>query len=170
MHPTSKIQMTKLVSTYLTDKNSVLNILDVGSYDVNGTYRPLFNQPGWKYTGVDIAAGPGVDIVLTNPYTFPFGSDYDLVVSGQAFEHIEFFWMTWQEMVRVLKPGGMIFLIAPTKFQEHRYPVDCWRFLPDGFTALARFSSIEILEVYSSPGGSNAQADTVGVFKKPIKK
>ena len=35
-------------------------VLEVGSYDVNGTVRPLFNGP---YLGCDITVGPSVDVV-----------------------------------------------------------------------------------------------------------
>jgi hypothetical protein len=42
------------------------------------------------------------------------GGYADVVISGQAFEHIEFFWLSWRETVRVLRQGGLIFLIAPS--------------------------------------------------------
>jgi len=32
----------------------------------------------------------------------------DVVVSGQTFEHMEFFWAGLQRMERVLKPGGLL--------------------------------------------------------------
>ena len=147
--------------------------MDIGSYDVNGSYQPLLQQPGWHYTGVDLSAGPNVDLVLASPYHLPLpDASTDLIISGQAFEHIEFFWLTWLEMVRVLKPGGMIFLLAPSRGSEHRYPVDCWRFYPDSYRALASYGKIKILEVttdwqpHSDPGSAE-WGDTVGVFRKP---
>ena len=112
MHSESYEEMSQLVARHL-DPASPLKILDVGSYDVNGSYRPLFTREGWTYEGADMQAGPNVDHVLTDPYRFPFpDASYGVVVSGQAFEHIQFFWRTWREMVRVLRPGGLIFLIA----------------------------------------------------------
>jgi SAM-dependent methyltransferase len=107
--------MAHLAATHLDDQRS-LQILDLGSYDVNGSYRPIFDRPYWHYRGVDLSPGPNVDIVLSSPYRFPMSThSIDLIISGQAFEHIEFFWRTWLEMVRVLKPGGIIFLIAPSR-------------------------------------------------------
>lgn len=49
--------------------------------------------------------GPNVDVVLKNPYDWDAieSDSFDLVISGQAFEHIEFFWKTMEEMTRVLK-------------------------------------------------------------------
>ena len=133
--------MRDLVDRFL-DKKRPLSLVDLGSYDVNGSYRLLFNMQNVLYRGIDLEAGPGVDIVLASPYHFPLQThSVDLIVSGQAFEHIEFFWRTWLEMNRILRPGGMIFLIAPSRGSEHRYPQDCWRFYPDGYRALAKYGS-----------------------------
>lgn len=170
MHASSYQHMQRLVEARL-DRSAALHAIDIGSYDVNGSYRPLFDHPAWRYTGIDLEAGPGVDVVLSSPYRFPLASgSVDVVLSGQAFEHIEYFWLTWLEMLRVLRPGGLIFLIAPSRGPEHRYPQDCWRFYPDGYRALSRFGGCELLEVstdwephedkWSAPWG-----DTVGVFR-----
>ncbi len=171
MHVSSYQHMQDVVARYLSAQQP-LSVVDIGAYDVNGSYRSLFGNAGWSYVGIDLEAGPGVDIVLTSPYRLPFASgSVDVVISGQAFEHIEFFWMTWLEMVRVLKPGGMIFLIAPSRGPEHRYPQDCWRFYPDGYRALAKYGECELVEVstdwepHPDPGSSD-WGDTLGVFRK----
>ncbi|HYE50048.1 MAG TPA: class I SAM-dependent methyltransferase [Azospirillaceae bacterium] len=172
MHTSSLNHMADLVGRYL-DPARPLSVLDIGSYDVNGSYRPLFEKPGWHYRGCDQSAGPNVDFVLTDPYRLPLPpGSLDLVVSGQAFEHVEFFWISFLEMTRVLKPGGMIFLIAPSRGPEHRYPVDCWRFYPDAYRALARYGGLELLEVTTDwephpDPDSGPWGDTVGVFRKP---
>jgi SAM-dependent methyltransferase len=124
-----------------------MTIADFGSQSVNGSYRELFSHPQWKYVGIDMVAGPNVDIVLTDPYDWrqiPSAS-YDVVISGQTFEHVEYMWLSILEIERVLKPWGLVCLIAPSSGDEHRYPVDCWRFYPDGFRALARFAQLEVL-------------------------
>ena len=64
-----------------------------------------------------------------------------------------------------------MFLIAPSRGPEHRYPVDCWRFYPDGFHALAKLGRLELLEVGTDwephPEPDSAPwGDTVGVFRK----
>jgi len=162
--------MQRLVETRL-DRGRALHAIDIGSYDVNGSYRTLFDVPGWRYTGVDLQAGPGVDVVLSSPYRLPFASaSVDVVLSGQAFEHIEFFWLSWIEMLRVLKPGGLLFLIAPSRGPEHRYPQDCWRFYPDGYRALAKYGRCELIDVNTDWDAhpdpwSAAWGDTVGVFR-----
>ena len=71
-----------------------LVVLDLGSQDINGSYRPLFAVPPWKYVGVDLAAGPNVDVVLADPYDWREidPESADVIVAGQTFEHTEFFW------------------------------------------------------------------------------
>ena len=95
-----------------------------------------------------------------------------MAISGQAFEHVDFFWASFLEIARVIKPGGLVFLIAPSRGPEHRYPVDCWRFYPDGYRALSRWAGLFLVEVHtdwepSSDPESAQWGDTVGVFAKP---
>ncbi len=176
MHKSSRDKMLAFRETYLESrKDEQLSILDLGSYDVNGSYREYFEVYSWRYRGIDMVVGENVDIVLQDPYNWReiSSGSADVLISGQAFEHIEFFWLTMLEIARVLKPAGLCCLIAPSGGPEHRYPVDCWRFYPDGFAALARFASLEVLEVHSQNGttgyadGSDMWQDTVLVCRKP---
>lgn len=115
-------------------------VLDIGSQDVNGTMRNVA-PVHCRYIGVDFSAGAGVDVVLQDPYQLPFADDsVDAVVSSSCFEHVEFFWLMFMEVIRVLKPHGLFYLNAPTNGDYHRYPVDCWRFYPDAGSALVRWA------------------------------
>lgn len=172
MHTSSLEHVDRLVRKYMDEQNE-LSVFDLGSLDINGTYKPFFNKPHWRYTGIDLTPGANVDIVLTSPYRLPLpSSSADIVISGQAFEHIEFFWLTWLEIARVLKPSGLVFLLAPSRGFEHRFPQDCWRFYPDGYRALAKYAGMELLEVSTDwephPNPDSAPwGDTVGVFRQP---
>jgi len=171
MHKNSLNHMRRLVERYL-DRDAELLIGDIGSFDHNGSYRRLFDGPRWKYLGIDLEQGPNVNHVLESPYRFPMADNhFDVIVSGQAFEHVKFFWLTWMEMVRTLKPGGFIFLIAPSRGPEHRFPVDCWRFFPDGYRALAEYGKVDCLEAHTDWGAypfakGRVWGDTVGAFAK----
>lgn len=176
MHLSSLDKMRAFRDQYLQGReHEALNIIDLGSQDVNGCYRSLFVSPSWTYTGIDMSAGKNVDIVLHSPYRWTEikSGSVDVLISGQAFEHIEYFWLTMMEVARVLKSGGICCIIAPAGGHEHKYPVDCWRFYPDGFTALARFAQLEVLSVSTQwegknyPDGSDEWKDTMLVCRKP---
>ena len=155
MHESSYLRMKWFKDTFLSSGED-LKILDVGSYGFNGTYKDLFNDKRFSYTGLDISEGPNVDIVPQNIYEWKEieNDQFDVIISGQAFEHIEFFWITMQEIVRVLKKDGLVCIIAPNGFPEHRYPVDCWRFFSDGMVALARWTNLKVIHTHTNSAPS----------------
>jgi len=134
MRPEGKARMDKILDQWA----GPASVLDVGSYDVNGNFRDIVtNRPGWQYTGVDLVPGPNVDVVAENPYQFPWAEDtFDVVISGYVMEHVEAIWLWIDELVRLLKPGGMLVIITHTSFPYHAYPIDCWRIMPDGMRYL----------------------------------
>lgn len=148
-------------------------VLDVGSLDINGGYKEIFTEAeGFKYYGADVQPGPNVDVVLRDPYDWRgviADESMDVVISGQAFEHIKFFWRTAEEMARVLVPGGFCCIIAPSGGPEHRYPVDCWRFYPDGMRALAEYMQFDVLDVRVHWDGKCEWHDNRLVAQKPFR-
>lgn len=146
MHAESYALMDEMLHRSCICGNSA-DVLDVGSYNVNGTFRPLVEGRGWRYTGLDTVAGPNVDVVARDPFLFPFGDGaFDVVISGSTMEHVTAIWRWLPELVRVLRPGGFLAVHTHWKFPEHRYPVDCWRILPDGMRYL--FDQTEALVDY----------------------
>lgn len=152
MHPTSYKSMENFRNTFLMNCIK-LKILDVGSFNVNGCYRPLFSSPNyigmWEYVGMDVTAGPNVDLVVVDPYHWSEleKESFNVVISGQALEHIEFPWLTMVEIQRVMKPNGICCIICPSTGPVHRYPLDCWRIQPDGIVALARWAKLDIISI-----------------------
>jgi len=168
--------MKRFVADYLGRKEALpLNIYDLGSSAIGGSYRSFLDKEHWLYTGIDLTPGENVDLVLSDPYNWLEikSNSIDVLVSGQTFEHIEFFWRTILEIARVLKPEGLCCIIAPSRGPEHKYPVDCWRFYPDGLRSLARYANLEVLEASTQkedlgyPDGSDEWGDTVLVARKP---
>jgi len=142
-----------------------LKILDVGSLDVNGTYKDIFQKPNWRYSGLDLAEGKNVDIVSRSAYDFDLPDNvFDVVVSGNCLEHVEAPWLWIDEVEKAVKPGGLICIIVPFYVGPHRYPLDCWRILPDGMRYLLKKSgNLEIIECFQNklkPG------DVWGIAKK----
>jgi len=177
MHQSSIEKMIVFRDRYLSTKiKEPLQILDLGSQDVNGSYRSLFSKPSWNYVGLDMEAGKNVDIVLPTPYVWRevASESADVVISGQAFEHIQYFWITILEVARVLKLGGICCILAPSSGPEHRYPLDCWRFYPDGMMSLAHFAQMEVIEAVTQWQNlgyvdSDQWHDSMLVCRKPDK-
>jgi SAM-dependent methyltransferase len=146
MHKESFQLMEYFIEKYL-DKNREIQIIDIGSYDVNGSYKSLLTKNNWKYTGLDIVEGPNVDIVSKSKYLFGVDRKFDVVVSGNCLEHVEAPWLWVKEVEKIINTGGLVCVITPFSIGEHRYPVDCWRILPDGykylFETVADFTVIE---------------------------
>ena len=138
-----------------------LNILDVGSLDNKGdfNYREIFNEENWTYTGLDFQGGNNVDIVVTDIYNWFEVEDntYDVVISGQLFQHLEYFWLTMSEIERVLKPGGYVCIIAPAAGPKHGGDMpNCYRFREDGLAAMAKYVDLEVL--FTEVNGSDKAA------------
>lgn len=64
------------------------SVVEIGSYDINGSAREVL-QPGTaSYVGVDWREGPGVDAVsIGHAYKPAPGQSFDVAVSCQALEH-----------------------------------------------------------------------------------
>jgi SAM-dependent methyltransferase len=135
MHKESFNIMRYFVDNYL-DINQELDVLDVGSFDVNGSYKSLFENPNWNYSGLDITDGPNVDYISKGLYDFGLEKQFDVVISGNCLEHVEAPWKWIHEIQKVTKKGGFICIITPFSVGEHKYPLDCWRILPDGYKFL----------------------------------
>lgn len=170
MHISSQISMRRCVRRHLlTDpvlsERTPLRVLDVGGADLNGSYRTLFEGIGAQYLSLDISAGPGVDLLLTDTGRIDAADGaFDIVLSGQTIEHCWNFWDLFTEMVRVCAADGMLILVAPSTGPEHRFPVDCYRFFPDSYRALAAAHGLQIAEISTSPFGPFH--DLIGVFRK----
>jgi SAM-dependent methyltransferase len=151
MHRSSFERMKAFRDAYVAEAGTTrLSILDVGAASIEGsvTYRELFATEHWTYVGLDTGPAANVDLVVNDPYHWRELADasFDVVISGQAFEHIEWPWLTIMEISRVLKPAGLCAITAPSGGHVHRYPTDCWRYYPDGFPALAKFAGLSLIE------------------------
>lgn len=92
-------------------------VIDFGSLDINGNNRYLFED--CDYTGVDIGAGANVDAVCRAKDYTPF-EPVDVVISTEMLEHDEEWEESLRQMVRVVKPHGLVlFTCATTGRPEH---------------------------------------------------
>jgi len=129
------------------------SILEVGSFDVNGTVRPYFTKfHPYEYIGIDQEAGKGVDLVVSaseivkkfGPYRF------DIVVCTEMLEHAQDWKRVLSQMKKVLKINGLIYLTTRSPgFAYHPYPNDYWRFTLTDIKTI--FSDFQIIKVEDDP-------------------
>jgi len=162
MHETANKEMRKLLNKYLTEDPKT--VLDVGSYDVNGTYREFFHEQATTYFGCDIRKGPNVDFVIEPGGKLPSqlspkGDGWPLIISGSTLEHCQNPFKTVQTIADALAPGGLFIANAPFQWHYHEHPQDFFRFTQDGLRQLCLEAGLEVLEAYiveNSPTKSEA--------------
>ena len=129
-------------------------VLEIGSYKVAGQeeiadLRPFF--PGKAYLGIDTRPGPGVD-QIADVEALPFPeSTFGTVIAMSTFEHVPRFWRGFEEIHRVLRPDGVLFVCCPFYFHIHAFPSDYWRFTPEAFEVLLEQYPQRILGWHGPP-------------------
>lgn len=106
------IQQLKFVSLaeeyFIHEHKPNLNILEIGSYDFNGSVRSFFS--GCGYVGVDLCSGPGVDIVCYGHEVSLPDLTFDISISCECFEHDPNWVATFENMYRMTKAGGLVII------------------------------------------------------------
>lgn len=164
MHPDSKLLMGQFIGRHIDKLNlKELTVLDVGSADINGSFKEYFKEPK-QYHGIDIQSFKGVDQVVKENEPYPFeDNSWDIIISGSMLEHSRHPWDILKDMERIVKPGGLICNIVPWRFCVHKdakCKYDRWRILEDGMRVLMEDANLEILDCRIH------QDDTIGIGRK----
>lgn len=86
-HPQQKEFCLKVKSLFPECFDNV-NVLDVGSLDINGNNQYLFTNA--NYLGLDIGPGPNVDIIKPVhifAYQLQYHEYFDVIISTEMLEH-----------------------------------------------------------------------------------
>jgi len=138
MDQVSMNMMKAVVDKYgLSDKR----VVDVGSYDINGTYKSLFTG---EYIGVDIQSGPNVDVLMDSPEWNAI-KDVDAVISGSTLEHIADIPGLMAQIMRILKPGGITCHVVPSRGPRHDSPIWVGNFEPEQLEKIISDAGFESL-------------------------
>jgi autotransporter strand-loop-strand O-heptosyltransferase len=93
-------------------------VLDIGSLDINGNNKDLFEN--CNYLGLDVGEGKNVDVVSVGHLFDGPDKYYDTIISTEVFEHDMFYEDTIKNIMRMLKPGGLfLFTCAAPGRPEH---------------------------------------------------
>lgn len=88
-------------------------VLDIGSLNINGDNRTLFDSDT-LYLGIDVAPGPNVDIVcVAHELEFPEAT-FDVIISTECLEHDRHWVQSLKNSIRMLRPGGLLLITCAT--------------------------------------------------------
>ena len=79
-------------------------VLEVGSLDFKDC----------NYVGLDLGQGPGVDVVCGGQDYDAADASFDVVCSFEAMEHNPFWKQTFANMLRLVRPGGLVMMTCAT--------------------------------------------------------
>lgn len=134
--------VAKCASTY--DREDAL-VLDIAPQDHEGA-APYFKKSTVETLDIDKKSGATyiADICANNEGVIP-PDHFDYVVCTEVLEHTLQPFDAVKEILRILKPDGIVFSSTPFNFRIHGPLPDCWRFTEHGLRAL--FKDFEILEL-----------------------
>lgn len=119
-----------------------LRVLDAGCGAA--PFAVLF--PDSQYVACDISADAEAAAVLADNAFLPFLSDtFDLVIGSETLEHTVHVDRAAAELVRVARPGGLVFVSVPYLYPLHGMPYDYQRLTE--VKLRTAFESCEILEL-----------------------
>jgi hypothetical protein len=114
-------------------------VLEVGSKDYGSTvaFRRELEYTG-HYVGVDMAAGPGVDVVgdLSAGLCGLQPESFALIICCSVLEHVKRPWDMAANLERLVRPGGTVYVTVPWVWRYHGYPEDYYRFSHRGVMTL----------------------------------
>lgn len=100
------------------------------------------------FVGVDIAPGPGVDLVAdAHRLTDALGEGaFDAVIACSVFEHLERPWVAALEIAGVLRRGGLVFVQTHHAFPLHAHPHDYWRFSTEALRVIFEDAGLKTVD------------------------
>lgn len=124
------------LETHKFSKNS--KVLDVGCRDT--CLQGALEERGFVWTGID-KYPQATSIIKGSMESMPLRScEYDLVFACHSFEHCERPVDALREFMRVLKPGGWLFLATPMPCHHHILGAD-----PDHIFVLNTYQMVRLL-------------------------
>ena len=113
-------------------------VLEIGSKDYGNTssFREFYNEN--EYIGVDLEAGKNVDCVcdLTEGIGELKEDYFSLGICCSVLEHVKQPWKMADNLTKLIKSNGSLFISVPWVWAYHPYPDDYFRFSWKGIIEL----------------------------------
>lgn len=155
------------VNKSLAQLDEGVSILDVGSQgkDLQRTY-----PKGATLKSFDIDPNSNADflgdICEDNSHIIP-NKSFDVILLTDVLEHVCQPFNAVEEVLRILKPEGVVLFSSPLNCRIHGPVPDCWRFTEFGLQVLFRNFDNLVFEKYESPDRNLFPLQYFGVWKKP---
>lgn len=112
-------------------------VLEMGTLAWNGPPKHsrdlvLKANPAADWTGCDMVAGEGVDLVCDIHNLSSLNREFDAAVVCSVLEHVARPWVAAQELGSVIRSGGILLVTTHQSFPYHAYPKDYYRFTQEG--------------------------------------
>ena len=133
----------RLIDTHTTNRKTMLQIgADKGNHSQSKEFWGVD-----KYINLDIQNDNSEYTVvgdITDCKNLFDDETFDLVFTSDTFEHLKEPWKAAKEIVRVLNPGGIVFISTAFSWRYHPVPIDYWRFSPQCLSFL--FEELDCIE------------------------
>lgn len=132
----------------LANKNH-WKVLEIGSREVTGGSSMRERLCNAEYIGFDFYSGSNVDIVgdVHKLSSYFNGTKFDLIFTSACFEHFAMPWIASQEIIKLLKVGGYVFVETHYSFSSHERPWHYFQFSENALEVLFnREMGIECVE------------------------
>jgi SAM-dependent methyltransferase len=138
-------------------KNGIITspLLELGAGYGGETCRDLILENKVQYFGTDMQSGVGVDFVANfedSPEqvksVFTSIGEFSTILVLNVLEHTFDPIRVLDNVLELLKPGGICVIITPTLWPLHNYPYDCYRINPNFYEEYCRRRNLQLLTDY----------------------
>jgi SAM-dependent methyltransferase len=157
LHPSSRLAAVLVASAYeaALPAHARGDALDLGCGKVPfyGTYRPSISSATCVDWGESAHGSIHVDHFFDLSKTIPLASaSFDTIISSDVIEHLPDPRLAFQEMARLLRPGGRLILNTPFLYMLHEVPHDYFRLTRFSLSRLAQEAGLEVIELQELGG------------------
>jgi len=157
-HPSVIKFIESYVKPIMKNESKVVNVGSaegevIGHLDpsVRKKFYNFIENNNIEYKKVDMAHYPKEENLIGNAEDLSSlfkDESQDVVMAIELLEHTEHFWQVINELIRITKINGYIFISVPTyKYPKHEYPVDLWRIGPNTLKSFFPDTEFKIIQL-----------------------
>lgn len=145
-------------------------LIDIGCGKMPYKAEIIQNTKVSSYTGLDIETAliydPEIKPDVTwDGCTLPFPDDsFDCAIATEVFEHVPDIAQFLREIVRVLRPGGVLFFTTPFIWPYHEIPHDYQRWTALGLQSHLRRAGFRDENIISEGNWHSSLAQMIGLW------